>query len=98
LRDDPVLAERVEVLPISVDSSIDRLRSFLARKPLGFPALYSGGGDANEAFGISSVPRTIAIDREGTVRQVWLGWTGPDQTKQVLALLRELAQDDEGAR
>jgi hypothetical protein len=53
-----------------------------------------------EAFGVGGIPHIVVIDKNGVVRQVYIGWLGPDErsyrdtnTERVDAMVRKLLSE-----
>lgn len=79
-------------LGINVESGRDR--SFIARAHralgAGFPSLHDERGNMQSAFGISSIPTLVLIDRRGIVRHVSAGVPSEAElSAEIEALLRE---------
>jgi hypothetical protein len=52
---------------------------------------------ANAAYEVNGIPHLVVIDRQGIVRQVYVGWLGPDErsfldtnTERVAAMVEKL--------
>lgn len=71
------------VIGVSNDTSLPGLKAFVARKGLPYPILHDADGKASKAYGAKSIPRTVLIDKTGTVVRVWQGWSGEEEEKQL---------------
>jgi peroxiredoxin len=61
------------VLTINVKDTSAQVKEFLQGKNYSFPSLIDTGGRVGRAFGISAIPITFFIGREGTIRYVKRG-------------------------
>jgi cytochrome c biogenesis protein CcmG/thiol:disulfide interchange protein DsbE len=55
------------VLGVTYDDSISDAQSYLAQYHLSFPVLRDPNGTFAQAYGISGVPQTFVLDRQGRV-------------------------------
>jgi thiol-disulfide isomerase/thioredoxin len=65
------------VVGVSVDQGDDRVKKvtkFLDKKPVGYPIVIDGEGNASwEAFQVAALPTLYLIDREGRIVERWTG-------------------------
>lgn len=69
------------VLGISINSSKRSIQGFLKEVPLSFPILLDSNGKVSRDYKVFAYPTTILIDREGRLREKFIGetdWTAPD--------------------
>lgn len=71
-------AQGLQVVAVSLDRELDRLREFLDEKPLSFTVWWldrtSGDYDAViKAYGIQAIPRTLYINRQFIVKEDTIG-------------------------
>ena len=60
-------------ITVNVQDSLDGVRAYFADKGYTLPALADSRGQVAQAYGISAIPITFLIDREGIVRYVKRG-------------------------
>ncbi len=77
-----------EVVAVNVDERRQDAASFLADKPHSMTILFDPKGTAPEAFGVSAMPTSFLIGRDGRVRFVHVGYTA----KTIDAYKREVEQ------
>lgn len=65
--------EGIAVLAISVDDDEPAYREFLARRPVVFRTMRSGGQEIEQKFGTVQIPETYLIDRNGRVVEKLVG-------------------------
>jgi peroxiredoxin len=71
-------SEHFQVLAINVDHDSDKARDFLAKRPVGYPSASDPEGMLPERFGISTMPTSFLIDRDGVVRHIHTGFRKSD--------------------
>lgn len=86
-----------EIVAISVDESVQDARDFLARRPVDFPTLHDPTGQIAQAYGVKAMPSSYLIDRDGTIRQVHLGFDS-DHIAQLRAEIRALTGVSDAAQ
>jgi peroxiredoxin len=69
--------EGLELLPINVGESPERVNNFLKKDSLAFRVLLDQNGDAANSFGILGVPTYILIDKKGKI--LFQGHTFPEK-------------------
>ncbi len=67
-----------EVIAINVDDPIDEGREFLLDTPLDYLIAADTDNDTLEAFGVTGMPTSFLIDKEGVVRMVHMGFRERD--------------------
>jgi peroxiredoxin len=67
-----------QVLAVNVDSDPKQGRSFLSRRPVGYPSVSDPKGELPERFGVETMPTSYLIDRDGTIRYVHKGFRRGD--------------------
>lgn len=78
------------VLGISIDDNEPAARSFLSMFPVTYPMLLDAGGrTVADTWGVSSIPATIVIDKQGVVRKRHLGYS-PTMLANTVKFVREL--------
>lgn len=82
------------LVTLGVNVEGERNQSFVERshRALGaaFPSLHDGDGEMQSAFGISSIPTLVLIDRRGIVRHIGVGVPSEHELEvEITALLRE---------
>jgi len=81
------------VYGISFDDDPAALRGFAAQMAVEFPLLWDRGGEKlAPALSIERLPTTLVVDRQGTVRQVQVGYDAAEGERleaEVRALLAE---------
>lgn len=88
-RDVPELA----ILGVNVTEPPQRLHRFFEKSPVSFPVLLDATRAATRAWGVSVLPTTFVLDRNGVVRlhvEGDLDWLRPD----VIARLEEIEATD----
>jgi thiol-disulfide isomerase/thioredoxin len=83
------------VIGVNVDHDRQRAERFLSDTPAAFPIVYDPTGDIASAFGVTGMPSSILIDRNGKVRFQHAGFS-PKNEEQYENDLRTLL--DEQAR
>jgi len=66
------------VVGVSMDDGWDVVKTFLAANPLPYRIVLGNDGVANR-FGITNLPNTYLIDRQGNVAAAWEGMVDKDQ-------------------
>lgn len=78
------------VLAVNVDEPQSRIRTFLARLPLGFPVLLDPGRRATRAWSVRVLPASFVVGPDGRVRYAAVGeldWSAPPAVERITALL-----------
>jgi peroxiredoxin len=80
----------VVVLGLAGDDEPERVREFLAKKPVTFDVLLDVGGEVGTQYGITGYPETFVVDREGKLREKIIGPLPSDAGRPSDALVRML--------
>ncbi len=86
--------EEFEVIGINLEHSADDARRFLKKHPVTFPVVSDAALSLKGRYGVSVMPTSFLIDREGVVRAAHRGWIVDDldaMAEQVTALVDEAA-------
>ena len=80
----------LRVVAISSDTDLDTVKAFLAKQPVSFRVLWlDPSSDAartvDKAYGITAIPRTLYIDKDGVVRADTTGLHSADDMRESLA-------------
>lgn len=89
---DDLGAEGLRVVAVSVDApgAVGDVRAFVDEYDLDFDVLLNPSGGIQNAYGVSGLPTTFLIDREGRIRRRVIGgtdWAAPENVQTVRALL-----------
>jgi thiol-disulfide isomerase/thioredoxin len=81
----------VTVIGVNQDDagSREKVDRLLREKQIGFRQIPDRGGEWSRAFGVSSVPSLVLIDKRGIVQEIQVGW-GPGHEERVAALIDRL--------
>jgi peroxiredoxin len=85
-------ARGFEVVAVSVDNGDEEVRAFLQREPLPFTVLRDPGGVLAESLGVTQMPTSFLLGRDGRTRARLDGFepgAEPALRKQIEALLAE---------
>ena len=80
-----------QILAVNLDQDTTRAQRFLAQHDIGYPSVTDPEGHIPERFGLTTMPTSYLIDRQGIVRLVHTGFRKRDidtlrtQIKAVLA-------------
>ena len=78
----------LEILAINIGQQKEAVRSFASDLNVSYPILIDTDGRSASLYGVTDVPRTYVIDRNGMVRYRMLGGASPETLKKlVLSLL-----------
>ena len=79
------------VLAISTDDSEKPVQSFIRKKGIAFPVLLDKDQDVYfDKYGVIGLPTSFLIDRDGLIREKFLGdrpWDAPEMKKKIEVLL-----------
>jgi peroxiredoxin len=81
-----------ELLGVNIDDATDRAAGMARTLGVNFPVLFDDGKSVSRLYGVNTMPMTLLIGRDGTVRYVHQGYErGYEQTylDQVRELLKE---------
>jgi thiol-disulfide isomerase/thioredoxin len=89
--DAAMLGKNFQMLAVAIDKEgKDAVEKYFQSTGVRLPALLDPSGDAGKAFGITGVPETFIIDKQGLIRKKIIGpinWIDPN----VIDFLQELA-------
>jgi peroxiredoxin len=82
------------IVAINVESEKSDAEKFLAATPASFPILFDPDNAVSGRYGVSAMPTTVLVDRQGRVRWQHRAYKPGDEAKyieQIRAALREKA-------
>ena len=82
------------LVAINVESEKSDAEKFLSRTPASFPILFDPDNKVSSQYGVSAMPTTILVDRQGRVRWLHRAYKPGDEAEyieQIRAALREKA-------
>ena len=82
------------LVAINVESEKSDAEKFLAATPASFPILFDPDNKVSGSYGVSAMPTTVLVDRQGRVRWLHRAYKPGDEAKyieQIRAALREPA-------
>jgi thiol-disulfide isomerase/thioredoxin len=82
------------LVAINVESEKADAEKFLAATPASFPILFDPDNKVSGSYGVSAMPTTVLVDRQGRVRWLHRAYKPGDEAKyieQIRAALREKA-------
>jgi cytochrome c biogenesis protein CcmG, thiol:disulfide interchange protein DsbE len=83
----------VVIIGISIDDKKTAATGFLDRFPVDYPMLFDeAGGTVANTWGVSSIPATILIDKDGVVQERHLGYS-PTMLANTMRDISELLQE-----
>ena len=78
----------VQFLIINTDDGIENGENFIKNKGYTFPTYYDLEYNATISYGISGIPRTIAIDADGNLRYNRSGMISADTLKSIIDMIK----------
>ena len=82
----------LELLSISLDSSLSQAQSTAAALDVNFPVLYDARGEVGELYEVDDLPLVVFVDREGRVRETVEGY-GRNEQESLVARLRDFLRE-----
>jgi peroxiredoxin len=82
------------LVAINVESEKSDAEKFLAKTPASFPILFDPDNAVSGKYGVSAMPTTVLVDRQGRVRWLHRAYKPGDEAEyieQIRAALREKA-------
>ncbi len=76
-----------DVLAINVGQPRETVKAFAAELGISYPILIDTGGKSAATYGVTDVPRTYVVDRNGIVRYRILGGATPEMLKKLVLSL-----------
>jgi cytochrome c biogenesis protein CcmG, thiol:disulfide interchange protein DsbE len=77
----------IEVLAINIGQKKEAVKVFAAELGISYPILIDAGGKSAATYGVTDVPRTYVVDRNGIVRYRILGGATPEMLKKLVLSL-----------
>lgn len=81
----------LQVLAISVDADQNLVREYLRREGFGFEVLIDDNRQwSASALGVQAIPVTYLVDRDGLIRNVWIGpraWADPALQTEIASMV-----------
>jgi len=80
------------MLGVNVDDDFSKATAVAQQLDVRFPVLYDDGKQVVKRYGVSAMPSSVLIDRDGRVRAVHLGYRAGDEAAYedtIRALLKE---------
>jgi peroxiredoxin len=71
-------ADDFAIIAINLDETEGDARKFMAQHPVKYTIVQNPQGDIPKAFGVSGMPSSYLIDRDGTIRQRHIGFSKKD--------------------
>jgi thiol-disulfide isomerase/thioredoxin len=65
----------VKFYAVNFDEDADTIEEFLAEKKLDIAVALDAGGDVTKLYGVSAIPQTVVIGRNGTVQAIHIGFS-----------------------
>ncbi len=85
--------QEFEILAVSIDASgATAVGPFMKEHGLSFPALLDTGGTIRGLYGMTGVPETYVIDKEGVIKQRIIGprdWAAPEAIRLFRGLVEK---------
>jgi thiol-disulfide isomerase/thioredoxin len=82
----------LEVIGMNVDKGdVETVRRFVTSMDIPYPIALTSE-EVSRKYGVSALPTTILIDKEGKIRQKFLGFTS-EISKQITSVIVELTQE-----
>ena len=78
----------IEFLMINTDDGIEKGESFIAGKGYSFPTCYDLEYNAAITYGVSGIPRTIAIDKDGNIRYNRSGMLTAEGLQSIIEMIK----------
>lgn len=94
LADDTTLAEKgLVVWAVNVSETKDKIEPFMKKHKLSMPVPIDADGATMQKYAISSIPTTIVVGRDGTVKKVVVGFHGDEGVKDLHAAVEEALKE-----
>jgi peroxiredoxin len=87
------------VITVSTDRSPDLVKAYLKEMPMDFIILHDASRQAARTYGVSSLPTSFLIDRNGLIKQKFRGgvnWTDKESKDLIDELLKEEKDKNKG--
>jgi len=83
-------ADQLEVLSLNQGEAPDKVKDFLSSQDLDLHVLLDSEGAVGRAYGVRGIPTFVVIDKEGTIKGVFVGWGGASTESEIAALVAGL--------
>ncbi len=80
------------ILAVNTENDPPAVRDYLSKNPLSFPVLLDNDARVQHLYGVFRFPETFLVDKDGTVRERYIGardWSSTEFMRYVSALLKE---------
>lgn len=84
--------EGVEVLAVNVGESLQKVNRFIERYELTFPVLLDGQQEVKKRYGVTGLPLSLLLDRNGRIVDIVSGEMTFDEMMRLLATLARFPQ------
>ena len=74
----------LEILAVNVGQRKDAVQAFAAQLKVSYPILIDPDGKSAKLYGVTDVPRTYVLDRNGVIRYRILGGATPEMLKKLI--------------
>ena len=71
-------ADDFAIIAVNLDETASDARKFMTQHPVRYTIVQNPQGDIPKAFGVSGMPSSYLIDRDGTIRQRHIGFNKKD--------------------
>jgi len=74
---------KLEIVGVSLDDSVDKIRAYIKKSKVGWPQVF-GRGKAAKAVaearhGVNGIPHYLIIDKHGVLRRIQVGGSPPEK-------------------
>lgn len=80
--------DEIQFLIVNTDDGIEKGEAFIKNKGYTFPTYYDLEYSAAITYGISGIPRTIAIDKDGNIKYNRSGMIDSDALESIINMIR----------
>jgi cytochrome c biogenesis protein CcmG/thiol:disulfide interchange protein DsbE len=78
----------LEVVGVSMDTDLGAIKSFAGEHKMNYPILIGAGADGvSRAWGVSGLPTTVVVARDGKICRKFVGQTAREQFEDVIKKL-----------
>jgi peroxiredoxin len=82
----------LQVVGINLDDDMASARAFLEKRPASFALAADATGQCPRNFGVTAMPSSYLVDREGTIRHVFIGFRS-GESERVRAMVEQLVAE-----
>jgi peroxiredoxin len=79
----------LQVVGINLDDDMASAKAFLEKRPANFALAADASGQCPRNFGVTAMPSSYLVDREGTIRHVFIGFRSGESAR-VRTLVEQL--------